>query len=207
MAGGGPRTDHAKQTTEAAQSAASASAEQAKTFAASAKIAAERAAKEVEKPKRIAWLTFFVSLFTLLAVGYQGWLLSDQVDMTKDQMRTTVMNQLYADNSRLEGLMNARDGTFQAVHATNPNCTIDSTLTPSQNAELNIIAQQFLGHYERYFLVTSALGLQTDWKNICGGSKRLLQSYCHLNERAQPILNNVSPEFKEAFETCQLPET
>lgn len=207
MAGGGTTPDHAGQAAQAAQNAANASAQEAKTFAAKAKQAAERAAKEVEKPKRIAWLTFFVSLFTLLAVGYQGWLLRDSVNLTKDQMRTTVMNQLYADNTRLESLLNARDGVFQEIHVTDPNCSINPDLSPTQDAELNVIAQQFLGHYERYYLVTSALGLKTDWKNICSGGKRLLESYCHLNERSQPILTNVSPEFKEAFEACQLPVT
>lgn len=193
-----------------AQEAAEQSANNAATSESNAATSATKAKNEVGKPKQIAWLTFWVTVFTFIAIATQSVLTKSSVDLareeigqSKKQIRTYFLQQKKADQEQLLARLNDTFA-FAKLHALDSGCAGTSRLTPSEQISVSTLVQQVLLHYQYYYSVTSELGLRSDWKNICETAKQHMTTFCHLERRLWPLMDRGTQEFREAFEKCEL---
>lgn len=187
---------------------------------------AEAAAKDTEAPVRVAKVNAAISFATWIAIAIQAIFLWKSVDLTRDsieltgdnvritneslayakrQERVAMHQQLRADNQLLQDKIYDPDGMVQVLSDLDPSCAMKDPLTRSDQLVLKSLINQVLAHYERYYLITSALDLKMDWKAICRGAKDLRSTYCHIDQRLESRLEGTVPEFQEAMRTCELP--
>ena len=208
-----------------AETAARNHAEEAREAASRAKKFSERIEDEVKKidaDRRkhliIALAQAATSVFLLAVIGYQAFqmvqqnehiessisLTREQQTLTRADMAIALRAQEHADGQEIEELIDDPGGIFQRLHETDPYCGIAPPIPPSDHLAMDRLVIRFAGHYESYYLALSSLGFDEDWQRICNSARRLRQRYCHLDNRLSEVLENVSQDFREAFEECVL---